>query len=45
MRVSGTARVRAAVLQAIAPFKTAGGGYCLENKFRYLIAQRRESTL
>jgi len=45
MRVSGAARVRAAVLQAIAPFKTAQGGYRLENKFRYLMARRRESSL
>jgi hypothetical protein len=45
IRASGEARVRDAVLQAIAPFRTAGGGYRLENKFRYLIARRRESSL
>jgi SAM-dependent methyltransferase len=45
IQVSGATRVRAAVLQAIAPFRTARGGYHLENKFRYLIARRRESSL
>ena len=40
IHVSGIDRVRQAVLNAIAPFKTTSGGYHLDNKFRYLIARR-----
>lgn len=40
IRTSGEERVRAAVVHAIAPFKTASGGYWLENKFHYLIAKK-----
>jgi SAM-dependent methyltransferase len=39
IRTLGEERVREAVIHAIAPFKTASGGYWLENKFRYLIAK------
>jgi SAM-dependent methyltransferase len=39
IRTSGEARVREAVVNAIAPFKTTSGGYWLENKFRFLIAK------
>lgn len=35
---AGEQAVRDAVVKAIAPFKTASGGYELQNKFRYLIA-------
>jgi SAM-dependent methyltransferase len=45
MRTSGAEHVHKAVLDAIAPFKTSSGAYRLNNKFRYLIAQRRESSL
>jgi hypothetical protein len=31
--------VRAAVAAAPAPWRTAGGGYRLENEFRYLVAR------
>jgi SAM-dependent methyltransferase len=36
---SGEDRVREATARAIAPFRTASGGYELKNKFRYLIAR------
>jgi SAM-dependent methyltransferase len=39
IRTSGIERVRRAVLDSIAPFKTATQGYHLDNKFRYLIAR------
>ncbi len=39
IRASGEERVREAVVKALAPFKTVSGGYWLENKFRYLIAE------
>ncbi len=38
MRTSGEARVRETLQQAIEPFRTASGGYRIENKFRYVIA-------
>lgn len=34
----GEAAVRAAIQQALAPFKTSAGGYQLSNSYRYLIA-------
>jgi SAM-dependent methyltransferase len=37
---SGEEKVRAAVLGAIAPYRTTAGGYRLENKFRYVVARR-----
>ena len=40
IKTSGEERVRAAVLEAIAPYRTATGGYRLQNKFRYVSAQR-----
>jgi len=39
MQTSGESRVRDAVATALEPFKTASGGYRLENKFRYLITR------
>jgi SAM-dependent methyltransferase len=39
IRHSGEERVKEAVMQALAPFKTASGGYRLENEFRYLVAK------
>ena len=41
IRTSGEEKVRAAVTEAIAPYETPQGGYRLENKFRYLAAERR----
>jgi SAM-dependent methyltransferase len=38
IQTSGEDRVRKAVADALAPFRTASGGYRMENKFRYLIA-------
>jgi ubiquinone/menaquinone biosynthesis C-methylase UbiE len=35
---AGEERVAAAVTEAIAPFRTAAGGYALENSWRYLLA-------
>jgi hypothetical protein len=32
------ASVRAQIVAALAPYRTAGGGYRLHNEFRYLIA-------
>jgi hypothetical protein len=39
VRASGMDRAREAVKSAIEPFRTAGGGYHMKNKFRYVIAQ------
>jgi hypothetical protein len=39
IRHAGEESVRAAVLEAVAPYRTAAGGYLMENKFRYLIAR------
>lgn len=39
IQAAGEPRVRRAVGQAIRPFRTASGAYCLENEFRYLVAQ------
>ena len=35
---AGEVRVKQAVLSALLPYKTRGGGYRLENQFRYVIA-------
>ena len=40
IQASGRDRVRAALQQAIAPFRLANGAYRLENRFRYLLATR-----
>jgi SAM-dependent methyltransferase len=40
IKTSGEARVRAAVLESIARYRTANGGYRLENEFRYVTARR-----
>ena len=37
VQAAGEAAVRAAVLQALAPFKTAAGGYAIPNVARYMI--------
>ena len=39
VRHSGENAVRLAVIEAIAPFRTAQGGYRIENTFRYLVAR------
>jgi SAM-dependent methyltransferase len=39
LRQVGEERVRRAVTEAIAPFRTARGGYRIENTFRYLVAR------
>ena len=39
IQAAGEERVRAAVAQAIAPFRLSSGGYRLENRFRYLLAR------
>ena len=39
IRASGLEKVRAAITEAIAPFRTADGAYRLRNVFRVLIAQ------
>jgi SAM-dependent methyltransferase len=36
----GEARVRSAILQAIAPYRTPSGGYLMRNKVMYLVARR-----
>jgi SAM-dependent methyltransferase len=41
IRTSGEEKVRAAVAEAIAPYRTGAGGYRIENKFRFLVAERR----
>jgi SAM-dependent methyltransferase len=38
IRTSGESKVRDALERAIEPFRTAAGGYRIENKFRYVIA-------
>jgi SAM-dependent methyltransferase len=40
IKTSGEEKVRAAILESIAPYRTAAGGYRLENKFRYVTARR-----
>jgi SAM-dependent methyltransferase len=40
IRTSGEDRVRDAIAGAIAPYRTADGGYRIENKFRYVLARR-----
>jgi SAM-dependent methyltransferase len=39
IQASGEVSTRAAVKQAIAPFRTLSGGYALRNTFRYVIAK------
>jgi hypothetical protein len=39
IRASSVERAREAVASSIAPFRTASGGYRMNNKFRYLIAR------
>jgi len=39
LREAGEDRARRAVIDAIAPFRTARGGYRIENTFRYLVAR------
>jgi SAM-dependent methyltransferase len=39
IRAAGPDRARDAVASAIAPFRTASGGYHMKNRFRYLIAR------
>jgi hypothetical protein len=39
IRHSGEAAARAAVTEAITPFATTGGGYLMENRFRFLVAR------
>ncbi|MFT3837485.1 MAG: class I SAM-dependent methyltransferase [Myxococcaceae bacterium] len=36
----GEGKVQAAVLEALAPYRTSAGGYRLENEFRFVIAKR-----
>jgi SAM-dependent methyltransferase len=38
IKAAGEERVAAAISDAIAPFRTASGGYVLENSWRYLLA-------
>jgi hypothetical protein len=38
IQTSGRDRVEATLERAIAPFRLSGGGYRLENRFRYLLA-------
>jgi SAM-dependent methyltransferase len=38
-REAGEAQARAAVVEALAPYRTADGGYRLPNEYHYLIAQ------
>jgi hypothetical protein len=40
IQTSGRDAVAAALQRAIAPYRLAGGGYRLENQFRYAIASR-----
>jgi SAM-dependent methyltransferase len=40
---SGEERVREVILDGLAPYRTETGGYRLENRFRFLIAQTAES--
>jgi hypothetical protein len=39
---SGEERVRAVILNALAPYRTQTGAYRLENRFRFLIAETAE---
>lgn len=39
-RTVGEETVRAAIVAALAPFRTNDGGYRLENEWHYLIAER-----
>jgi hypothetical protein len=39
MQLAGEQTVRAAIVKALAPFKTASGAYILKNKTRYMIAK------
>ena len=39
VRAAGEERARAAVLAALAPYRTSGGGYRLPNEYHYLIAR------
>ena len=39
VREAGEQRARAAMLEALAPFRTAAGGYRLPNEYHYLIAR------
>ena len=39
IQTSGEESVRAAVTEAIRPFRCVSGAYCLENQFRYLMAR------
>jgi SAM-dependent methyltransferase len=39
IRVVGRDKLRAALLAALAPFKTASGSYHLDNKFRFVVAR------
>jgi SAM-dependent methyltransferase len=39
IQTSGEDRVRETALNALEPFKSASGGYRLENKFRYVVAR------
>lgn len=39
MQLSGEDRVREAAVKSIEPFRTAAGGYRMENKFLYLVAR------
>ena len=40
IQAAGEDRVKEAVLKALAPFKTAAGGYRLKNTFRYVVTRR-----
>ena len=41
VRRAGPVAVREAVLERLAPYRTAAGGYRLENVFRVLVGRRR----
>jgi SAM-dependent methyltransferase len=40
IKTSGEEKVRAAILESIAPYRTTSGGYRLENTFRYVVARK-----
>jgi hypothetical protein len=40
---AGESPVRDAVAKSLAPFRLSSGAYRLENRFRYLIAERGQS--
>lgn len=42
---SGEEPVRQAILDALAPFRTDTGGYRLQNRFRFVIADRDEASI